>query len=47
MTISKIITLCGPFCFSLLIVNAQDAIIRDAEYFIIEAQSGEKVKDVC
>ena len=41
---NKILTIIGLFCFSAFMLNAQDAIIHDAEYYIIEAQNGEKWK---
>ncbi len=38
----KIITFIILICFNAVLVNAQDQIIHDAEYYIIEAQNGEK-----
>ena len=35
---NKIITLIGLFCFSLLIVNAQEPIQHDAEHYILLSQ---------
>ena len=38
---NKILTLLVVFCFNTIMLNAQDAIIHDAEYYVIESQNGE------
>ena len=38
----KVLTTSLLFCFAVLLVNAQDAIIHDTEYYILEAQNGEQ-----
>ena len=38
----KVLILIVIFCFNAFLVNAQDAIQHDAEYYIIEAQNGER-----
>ena len=42
MTMNKILTLIVLFCFNAVLVNAQDQIIHDAEYYILESQNGER-----
>ena len=39
---NKILTLLVLFCVNSFMLHAQDAIIHDAEYYVIEAQNGEK-----
>jgi arylsulfatase len=38
----KIITIIILICFNAVLVNAQDQIIHDAEYYILESQNGER-----
>ena len=39
---NKILSLLALFCFNAFVLHAQKAIIHDAEYYVIEAQNGEK-----